>query len=310
MKSSFFPRSLVSMSLIGLIVFSFASLASAQESYLVMERHSKRVLLAANSERTVTTGSFSQLATAKVVLDWSKLSGTSLSTMMVVPVGISNSGLGNVLNLQAGDQISMRDALYTLSLNQDRGSALVLAEFVGRHLLAKGGMSGNPYTAFTKEMNNLAAHLNMRATKFKSPAGGLGKTNISDLAKLASYALQTNGYDFYMKQKSRSVTVRRVSGASQTFRITNSNRLLGTMSIGGLMVEGANAVISANKSNVVKKLADGRAEVTPRQLVVVIFGSVNRDAQSQQLIASGWQVYEGWRAQGFPRSASGKEFLK
>ncbi|MGJ8655126.1 MAG: hypothetical protein ACSHX6_01645 [Akkermansiaceae bacterium] len=310
MKSSFFSFSLVSATLISLIFSSFASLASAQESYLVMERHSKRVLLAANSEQTVTTGSFSQLATAKVVLDWSKLSGTPLSTMMVVPAGISNSGLGNALNLQTGDQISMRDALYTLSLNQDKASALVLGEFVGRHLLAKRGRGGNPYTAFTQEMNNLAAHLNMRSTQFKSPAGGLGKTKISDLAKLASYALQTNGYEFYMKQKSRSVTVKRVSGASQSLRLTSSNGLLGTMSIGGLMVEGTNAVISADKKNVVRKLADGRAEITPRQLVVVIFGSVNRDARAKQLIASGWQIYEGWRAQGFPRSATGKEFLK
>ncbi len=282
----------------------------AQESYIVVERHSKRVLLAANSEKSVPTGSFSQLATAKVVLDWAKLSGTPLSTMMVVPSGISNSGLGNVLNLQAGDQISMRDALYTLSLNQDKASALVLGEYVGRQLLAKKGRGGNPYSAFTKEMNNLAAYLQMKSTHFKSPAGGLGRTKISDLAKLASYALKTNGYDFYMKQKSRSVTVKRVNGSSQSLRLASTNKLLGTMSIGGLMVEETNAVISANKKNVVKKLADGRAEITPRQLVVVNFGSLNRDERAKQLIATGWRRYEAWRAQGFPRSANGREFLK
>lgn len=315
MKSPIRSLSLVSTAIFRLaititITTALSSLVTAQESYIVVERHSKRVLLAANSEKKVMTGSFSQLATAKVVLDWAKLSGTPLSSMMPVPSGIANSGLKNSLNLQTGDQISMRDALYSLSLNQDSGSALVLADFVGRRLLAKRGRAGNPYDAFTKEMNNLAAVLNMKSTQFKSPAGGLGKTKISDLAKLAAYALKTNGYDFYMKQKSRSVTVKRASGVSQSLRLTSSNSLLGSMSISGLMVEGPNAVISADKNNVVKKLADGRAEITPRQLVVVSFGSANRDGRAKQLVSKGWQQYEAWRVQGFPRSAAGKEFLK
>lgn len=308
-----FPRlslSILCTPVIILIISSLSIVVSAQEGYIVVERHSKRVLLAENSEKVINTGSFSQLATAKVVLDWAKLSGTSLSTMMVVPNGVASSGLRNSLNLQAGDQISMRDALYSVSLNQDSACALVLGEYVGKRLLAKRGRGGNPYDAFTGEMNNLASYLKMKSTTFKSPAGGLGKTRISDLAKLASYALNKEGYDFYMKQKSRSVKVRRVSGASQSLRLTSTNKLLGSMSISGLMVEGSNAVIAANKGNVVKKLADGNAEITPRQLVVINFGSVNRDARSKQLITLGWQVYESWRAKGFPRSPDGKEFLR
>lgn len=292
------------------IFMAFSLLTSAQESYIVVERHTKRVLIASNSQQKVSTGSFSQLATAKVVLDWAQLSKTPLSTVMVVPGGISTSGLRNTLNLQTGDRLTMRDALYSLSLNQDSASALVLADYVGRHLLARKGRSGNPYDAFTQEMNNLAGVLNMKSTRFKSPAGGLGSSTISDLAKLAAYALKTNGYDFYMKQTSRTVTVDRVSGVSQTLRLTSSNRLLGAMSISGLMVEGPNAVISADRQNVVRKLADGRAMITPRQLIVVNFGSLNRDERAKQLIANGWQMYEAWREQGFPKSEKGKEFLR
>ncbi|MFT6794768.1 MAG: D-alanyl-D-alanine carboxypeptidase (penicillin-binding protein 5/6) [Rubritalea sp.] len=309
MKSLFHSLAIVTATLFSLFL-SLSSFVAAQESYIVVERHSKRVLLAENSEQKVTIGSFSQLATAKVVLDWAKLSGTPLSSVMVVPGGISDSGLRNSLNLQTGDRISMRDALYSLSLIQDNGSALVLADYVGRHLLAKRGKRGNPYDAFTQEMNNLAAVLDMKSTRFKSPAGGFGKTKISDLAKLAAYALKTNGYDFYMKQKSRSVTVKRVSGVSQSLRLISTNKLLESMSISGLMVEGPNSVISANKKNVVRKLADGRAVITPRQLIVVSFGPLNRDVRIKQLINTGWQHYEAWRAQGFPNSATGKEFLR
>ena len=282
----------------------------AQEGYIVMERHTKRVLLAANSEQIVGTGSFSQLATAKVVLDWAKLSGTSLSTMIPVSAGVANSGLGNVLGLRGGDFISMRDAIYTISLTQDKVCSLVLAEFVGSQLLSKRGKTGSPFTAFLKEMNQLAGHLNMKFTKFKSPAGSLGKTKISDLAKLAASVQGTKGYDFYAKQKSRSVKVQRASGSTQTLNIKSTNSLLGQLSISGLAVEGNHAVISADKSNVVQKLADGRAAVTPRQLIVISHGSTNRDARVRQLINSGWQQYESWRNQGFPISSTRKEFLR
>jgi len=284
--------------------------ASAQEGYIVIERHSKRVLLAANSEQAVSTGSFSQLATAKVVMDWAKLSGTPLTTMVPVSAGVANSGLGNVLMLKQGDFISIRDAIYTISLTQDKACSLVLAEYVGTQLLAKRGKVGNPFDAFLKEMNQLAGHLNMKSTRFKSPAGGLGKTKVSDLAKLAASVQGTKGYDFYVKQKSRSVKVHQASGSLRTLKITSSNKLLGKQSVSGLLMEGNNAAISADKSNVVKKLADGRAAVTPRQLIVVSCGSANRDGRVTQLITTGWQQYEAWRKQGFPVSSTGKEFLR
>ena len=69
-------------------------------------------------------------------------------------------------------------------------------------------------------------------------------------------------------------------------------------------------MISVDKNNVVKKLADGRAEVTPRQLIIISYGSANKDARVLELVSSGWQQYEGWRKGGFPISSTGKEFLR
>lgn len=310
MKKSRLSVSVFTGFLLSLVFVMFSSEVKAQEGYIVIDRYSKRVLLAANSEQSIPVGNFSQVATAKIALDWAKLSGTPLSTMMPVSAGVANSGLGNVLSLQAGDFISMRDAIYTIALNQDRACSLVLADFVGNQLLTKRGKRGNPYTAFLKEMNNLAKHLNMSSTQFKSPAGGLGKTKVSDLARLAASAQATTGYDFYVKQKSRTISVQRSSGSTQKLKITNSNNLLGKNSISGLSVDGVNTVISVDKSNVVKKLADGRAEVTPRQLIIISYGSANKDARVLELISSGWQQYEGWRKQGFPISSTGKEFLR
>ncbi len=303
-------KSRLSSIVVGLSLMALSAAVKAQEGYIVIDRYAKRVLIAANSEQSIPTGSFSQLATAKVALDWAQLSGTSLSTMMPVSSGVAGSGLGNVLNLQSGDSISMRDAIYTMSLNQDKACALVLGDFIGTHILAKRGRTGNPFSAFTQEMNNLAAHLNMQSTKFKSPAGGLGKTKLSDLARLAAGAQGTKGYDFYVKQKSRTITVQRASGSPQKLKITNSNSLLGKSAVSGLITDGVNAIISADKSNVVKKLADGRAQITPRQLIVVSYASSNRDARVLQLLTESWARYESWRKQGFPASPEAKEFLR
>ena len=113
-----------------------------------------------------------------------------------------------------------------------------------------------------------------------------------------------------MKQKSRSVKVTRVSGVSQSLKLTNTNSLLGEMAISGLMVEGANSVISADKPNVVQRNPDKSAMITPRQLIIINLGAANRDDRIKQLVVTGWQMYESWRAQGFPRSESAKEFLQ
>ncbi len=309
MKSRLHSFTLIIVTFLGLLA-AFASSLQAQESYIVVERHSKRVLIASNSIKKLNAGSFSQLATAKVAIDWAALSSTPLSTVMIVPDGIAASGLRNSLNLQTGDRISMRDALYSLSLSQDSACALTLADYVGRQMLAKQVKAGNPYEAFLFEMNNLAGLLKMKSTTFKSPAGGLCKSTVSDLAKLAIYTLKTNGYDFYMKQKSRTITVTRVSGVTQSLKLTNTNNLLGDMAISGLMVEGANSVISADKPNIVQKLPDKSAMITPRQLIVVNLGSADRDARIRQLVTTGWQMYESWRLQGFPRSEAAKEFLQ
>ena len=66
-----------------LLVTLFQPLKAA-ESYIVLESHSGRVLLAAHPDQKRPVASLTKVATAKVVLDWAKISQTSLSAMAPV----------------------------------------------------------------------------------------------------------------------------------------------------------------------------------------------------------------------------------
>ena len=113
MKKSRLSIVMLSGFFMSLVSFIMLSDARAQEGYIVIERHSKRVLLAANSEQEISTGSFSQIATAKLALDWAQLSGEPLSTM--IPV--------SALGMRAEVSISLPNIWVVVSLAAASGRA-------------------------------------------------------------------------------------------------------------------------------------------------------------------------------------------
>jgi len=96
-----------------LFVFVLGSVKLSQaESYLVMEAHSARVFLASNPEAKRPVASLTKIATAKVVLDWAKASGSNLAAQAVVPNTALSLGGANPMGLRPGDRITLRDAIY------------------------------------------------------------------------------------------------------------------------------------------------------------------------------------------------------
>lgn len=295
------------------LITASSSLAQAVESYIAVERYSKRVLLAANTEQVVPVGRFSQLATVKLALDWSKATGVGLATPIVVPHGLNVAN--NPLALQPGDKVTLRDLVYSISMANDEVGSMVVADFVGRDLLARRQKTGNSIAAFVKEMNTLAASLKMQKTTFTSPygtsvAGGKeGTTTVTDLAKLSVGLLSTHGFEFYTKQKSRRLTLARVNGTSQKLTVVNNNKLIGQLGISGVKATGNQSIISANKTPYKEKLPNGQMKVTPVQMLVISMNSANRDGRVKQLVSTGWKQYEAWRASGYAMSPERKEFL-
>lgn len=284
-----------------------------------MEANSARVLLAYNSEQKRPVAGLTKIATAKVVLDWTKISQTKLTTMMFVPGSITQLPGSNPMGLQPGEQISIRDALYSSLLGSDDAASYTLACHVGQALLIQRQRQGEPEKTFVKEMNFLAKSLGMRKTKFTSSHGSdithkKGRSTASDIARLCVYAMRETSFVFYVKQPSRKVTVSAVSGARRTFTVKNTNTLLGEMQINGVKtgqsaVAGPCLAINSHRTPLVTKLSDGRSQIRRRDLVVVVLGSSDRFAQGKQLAGQGWAAFKQWGDSGYPISENKREYL-
>jgi len=305
-----------SIAILTILTVLISSPLMAGESYLVMEAHSGRVLLASNPEQKRPVASLTKVASAKVVLDWSRVSQTSLSTMATVPQSVLVLAGANPMGLRPGDSISLRDALYSALLGSDNIAAHTLADHVGRALLARRQRTGDAQKEFAKEMNRLARVLGMRRTKFVT-AHGLdrsGKSTASDMARLCVHVMRDTGFTFYVKQKSRSISVAKVNGSVLSYKVANTNPLLGQLGVNGIKTgqtaaAGQCIALNAHRSPVVKKINDTRSQIRKRDLIVLVLGSADQIGRAKQLIAQAWPLYDQWAAAGYPASKKGKELI-
>ena len=288
----------------GLLVCSFAK---AGESYIAVEANSGKIVLELDADQKRPVASLTKIAAAMVVLDWAELSGTKMGQIAVVPAGAATIGGSNPMGLMPGDQIALREAMYSMLLGSDNAAALTLATHVGRSIQAQSRVGGDPVDAFVKEMNNLARVLGMSKTRFVNPHGmdGSGRKGMStarDMARLCIYAMRDTGFQFYVKQKVRSISSSR-AGQSRGFKVNNTHKLLGTAGISGIktgtsQLAGACAATSSEKKPIVKKSETGGTKLTPRRMIVVALGSADRYGRTKGLLSQGWGLYEGWREAG------------
>lgn len=311
------------MKIISLIIAAFFGLAGAHliasESYVVMEANSARVLFAFNSEKKRPVGGLTKISAACVALDWARISKTSMTTMLVVPQNAIGFTGANPMGLRPGDQISIRDAIYSAMLGSDNMAMHTLADHVGHALLVRRQQGGDPQKTFVVEMNQLAKALGMRRTRFTTPHGldttrPKGYSTASDIARLSVYAMRDSGFAFYVKQKSRQISVVAQGGQKRSYRVQNTNTLLGKNGINGIKtgqtaVAGQCLSVNSHRSPIVTKMNDGRSLVRKRDLVVVVLGSSDRFAQVKQLVASGWAAFDKWGMTGYAVSENKKEYI-
>ncbi|MDA8974953.1 serine hydrolase [Akkermansiaceae bacterium] len=299
------------------ILFS-ASQALAQESYVSVEAHSGKVLLELNADAKRPVASLTKVATAMVILDWSKASGTSMGSYATVPNEAAALGGSNPMGLAPGDQITLREAMYSMLLGSDNVSAYTLADHAGRSIMARGTTARTPVASFVKEMNNLARAIGMKRTKFANPHGmdtarQRGSSTARDMAALSIYAMRNTGFQYYVKQKTRTIASSRF-GQKRAFKVKNTHNLIGQMGINGIktgttVLAGPCIATSAEKPNIVQKLADGRTRLTPRRLIVVCLGSPDRDGRTLTLIQQSWPRYDAWTAQGRTTQNAAREII-
>lgn len=281
--------------------------APAEESFFVVEANSGRILLAQNALDKRPIASLTKVATAMVVLDWAKATKTDLGVVLVVPPSVAKVGGPNPMGLRPGDQITLRNALYSALLGSDNSAAHALAHHVGYAILHARGKTGDAVKAFVVEMNTLAKALGMKKTKFANPHGldhtrERGYSTATDMARLCIYAMRQSGFVFFVKQKTRKVTFVQ-DGQTKGFTIQNTNKLLGQQDINGIKTgltqrAGQCLATSSELKPIVEKLEGGGSRLTPRRLICVVLGSNDRFGRTQVLVNQGWGLYDRWVKEG------------
>ena len=293
--------------------------AAMQESIMVMEAYSGKVLVASNAAAKRPIASLTKIASGAVAVDWATATGTDISTARIsVPQTVTLVGGPNPMNLQPGDQMTVRDALYAALLASDNLAALSVADHVGRELISRRGKSGDPVGEFVGEMNRLAKSLGMTQTRFANPhglerPGAKAFSTAADVARLSVYAMRRNAFTFIVRQKERQITVHGASGP-RNYTIRNSNELAGETGILGVKTGTTSAAgpcvsVCMERDPLVRTKADGSKGATPRRLIVVVLNNPNRFSRARSLIQQGWAVYDPWLAAGAPVKDKRREII-
>ncbi len=280
------------------------SMLFAQESHIVVEAYSGKVLSASGATTKRSVASLTKIATAIVAIDWSTATQSDLGTTIVrVPESANLLAGSTSLGLNVGDTMSMRDALYASLLRSDNYAALAIAHHVGTDILTRRGKGGDAVQAFVDEMNTLAKFVLAKNTRFSNPHGldlepKPGYSTAADVARFSIHAMRRNPITFITRQQSREI---KVNGIAKT--ITNTNELAGETGILGIKTgttqkAGPCLSICMDRDPLVRIRPDGTKGVTPRRLIVVVLNNPDRFNRSRKLIKDGWAFYDAWLTAG------------
>lgn len=292
-----------------LFIAAFGGNRASASSWIIVDDNTGHVLAASGQNDRRQIASLTKIAAAMVVMDWADATKSSLADLVGVPAGVSGIGGVNPCGLQPGDRVSLRDLLYSSMMSSDNHAAYTLAWNVGSRL--PNAQRLPPVDNFTAHMNALARKLGMKRTLFLNPHGLDNMTppphaTAADLARLTRYAYSHGGFNFYVSQPTREISIEGADGTTRGFLLRNTNELLGRDGIEGVKtgrtrLAGDCIVLAADRPpEAVER--DGQKVAIPRRIIVVLLGSTDRFAEGLALIQRGWGLHEQWSAQGRPVS--------
>ena len=305
------PRRSFSLVFAIALAFALTETTRGAQAFIIIDSKTGHVLQERESKQKRQIGSLTKVAAAMVVLDWAERHSGDLNEVVTVPPEAFAGITENIIGLQAGDNLSLRDLLYASLVQSDNVAAYTLASHVGRavqSIVPGGAVSGTPVAAFVGQMNALAKNLRMERTRFVNPHGmdanvkPVPYSSASDMARLTRYALNKAGFRFYVSQKERQISFNR-AGKRMEYLLRNTNELLGVDGVEGVKTgrtarAGDCLILSAQRQAEVIQQGPTRTTVNPRNLIIVMLGSPNRFEEGRQLLNVGWQLHEQWVAGG------------
>ncbi len=306
-RRAFLPTAGVAAAMALLACQTATAQGPAVGAYIVVDAHSKKVLMASNSTKERPVASLTKIATASVVLDWAEATGQDLNQQARIPNSAAQIQ-PNPFGFAPGDTISLRDALCCAMMGSDNIAAETLAYFVGADLMRRTGKGRDPFTTFVKQMNSLADKLGMEDTRFLNPHGLDNASKVpystaADIARVTLYAMQKPAFSFYTSQPERKVSFFRGGSERQTFLLKNTNTVLGQRGIDGVKTgttsrAGQCLVLSSKRKSTVVQLSPKDHQIFPNRLVVVVLAAQDRFRDGLWLLDQGWARHEQWAAAG------------
>lgn len=231
----------------------------SSHAVVIQDIESKTMIYSKNPDTLLLPASITKVMTALVALDhWNDLD-------TVIEVKNEDRAIGQTIELQKGEHITLKNILYGLLVHSGNDAALAIADNY------PGG-----YVAFVTAMNQKAQSLHLDHTTFKNPSGveQYGHvTTARDLAVLAAYAIQ-NPTILDMVQ-TKQVTITDITG-SITHTLTTTNELLGK--VAGLKGLKTGWTTNAGECLVSYVERDGHG------VIIVVLGSRDRFGETAELI--------------------------
>lgn len=223
---------------------------------LVMDLNSSVVLYKKNSNLRLFPASTTKIMTGLVSLE-----NYNLDQILEVKTGLVD---GSVINLDAGEKISVRNLLYGLLVASGNDAAQTLAENY------PNGVQG-----FVEAMNNKAVELNLNDTNFTNPMGydqPNHYTSAKDLARLTSYAISNNEFTKFVSTP--EVMISDINGENITLK--NTNLLVGK--VDGVMG------VKTGLTDLAGECLVTLVERDEKKVLIVLLGSSNRFGETQKII--------------------------
>ena len=239
---------------------------------LVMDADSSKVLYSLNPDTKLYPASLAKIMTAIIVLD--KVDGNydDLVTFSYNSVTRDIDKNSVTIGASAGDQLSIKDCLYSLLLPSANDAANALAEHIAGSI-----------NDFALLMNEKADNLGLKNTHFVNPSGlhdDNQYTTASDMAKILQYALT---YPIF-SQISSSVSYRHAPIRKYKNPDNSNNQVLNTTGIlvpgSGYYYNGVTAGKTGHTSNAGYNLV-ASARKNNMNLICVVLGC-NKDRTRYQ----------------------------
>lgn len=193
------------------IPFSASAVSTSAKAAILINGDTGEVIFEQNADEQLPMASTTKIMTALLLCENGDFEKEITVTAEMLRVE------GSSMGLLAGDKVTLHDLLYGMLLASGNDAANVTAYVLG------GTVDG-----FVKMMNEKAAKLGLKNTRFETPSGLDGEshyTTARDLATLARYAMQN---EEFAKAASSETVALNYGNPPYKRTLSNHNKLLKT----------------------------------------------------------------------------------